>query len=98
MPPLPPLSVTVYVVDGASAFVGCRVTALPLAVTVAGTTALEASLSWNVLVVTELEARVLLNWAVTAVVARTPVAPAAGEIDVTVGGVVSVWLKTTSTQ
>ena len=64
----------------------------------AGTSVFDESLSWNVLVVTVDASRPLLNCAVRALAVETPVAPAAGDTEVTVGGVVSVWLKTRSTQ
>ena len=69
--------------------------------TAEGTTAFVASRSSKVLVLIVVALMASLNVAVTAVVALTPVAPPAGDVALTVGGVVSgpvLVVKTTSTQ
>ncbi len=58
----------------------------------AGTTAFDAFLSWNVVDVIVLAFIGSLNVAVGAVPALTPFEPAAGVVPVTVGGIDSGWI------
>jgi hypothetical protein len=99
IPDAPPESVAVYVVDAASAEVGCKVAVEPLADTDAATGEPPASRRTNVLDVTLAAATGSLNVATTSDPTATPVAPDAGDTFATVGGVVSdAVVKTTSTQ
>src|SRR5689334_8531084 len=98
----PPLTVAVYVAEAASALLGVSVATSveALYVTVAGTSAFDASRNSNVPVPIVVAFIDSLNVAVTTVATLTPVAPLAGDVVVTVGGVVSgpAGVNTTSTQ
>jgi hypothetical protein len=86
----PPLTVAVYVLPAAREAPGFNVATLSvlLYVTVAGT-AVAPSLSVNVPDVTVEASIASENVPVTFAVTATPVAPAAGDVPVTVGAVVS---------
>src|SRR6267378_8265190 len=104
-PLAPPFAVAVYVVLYASAEAGLSVAVgvSPPANTDAGTRLPAESRSSNDVVLMAAELIISLNVAVTTLVVLTPVAPAPGVTELTVGGVVSppvpsVDANTTSTQ
>ena len=103
-PPLPPLTLAVYVVEKARAEIGSRTAELVSAsqVTPAATSWPPPSRSSTFVPFTVPGAIGSLNRALTLVPTATPVASLAGIVEITVGGVVSgppaCVLNTTSTQ
>jgi hypothetical protein len=102
-PPLPPTTVAVYVVENARGELGTNVAVevLLLYVTLADTTLLDESTSWNVLLLIVVASIASLKVAVTLVMVLTPLAPLIGLTEVTEGEVPlpdKLVTKTTSTQ